>query len=421
MAKQKTILIIANLDTRGEDFIFVKDLIKKKGHRAILLDFSMETKPPFSGDISCEQVAEKGGLSIDEVRNYYKKERNIATENQIKGATLIVQELLEKGEIDGVFGVGGGTSLLVATSIMKKLPLGMPKLMASPMASSPRFVNQCVGTRDITMHHTIFDIVGMNPLLESQIINAVGAICGMVEMTEGPKVYSGKPLVAISSFGFAEMCVQAAIGFLNEAGFMAVPCHAQGKGDRAMDEMIRQGMFSGVIDVVPRGLAEEMFDGNCAAGADRILAASESSIPQVISTSGFEQLSYTGRKELEELKKSRPHMVIDAMRVLVRTTPQELRQIARAMADRLNKAKAPFKVLIPLKGWSSVDKEGRALYDPKGNAAFTEELKKWLNKKEAVEEVNLHLYTPEFGRKLVDEFVKIFDEYKKSKRAGSTR
>jgi uncharacterized protein (UPF0261 family) len=415
MAKQKTILIIANLDTRGEDFIFVKDLIKKKGHRAILLDFSMETKPPFPGDITCEEVAEKGGLNINEVRKYYKKERNIATENQIKGATLIVQELLKKGEIDGVFGVGGGTSLLVSTSIMKKLPLGMPKLMATPMASSPRWVDQCVGTRDITMHHTVFDIVEMNPLLRVQIINAVGAICGMVEMTEGSKIPSDKPLIAISSFGFAEMCVQAAIGFLNEAGFTAVPCHAQGKGDRAMDELIRQGMFSGVIDVVPRGLGEEMFGGNCAAGPDRILAASESGIPQVVSTCGFEELSYTGRKELEELKKSRAHVVVDAMRVQVRTSPDELRQIARVLAERLNKATAPFKVLIPLKGWSTLDMEGRPLYDPKGNAAFTEELKKWINKKEAVEEVDLHLYTPEFARKLVDEFVKIFKGYKKPK------
>ena len=303
MAREKTILIIANLDTRREEFILVKDLIKKRGHRAILLDFSMEREPPFAGDITCEEVAERGGLNINEVREYYKKDRKIATENQIKGATLIAQELLERGEIDGVLGVGGGTALLVSSSVMRTLPIGMPKLIASPMAAMPRWVDQCVGTRDITMHHTIVDIVEMNPILRSQIINAVGAICGMVEITEGPNISIDKPLIAISSCGYAEICIEAAIGFLRDAGFIAVPCHAAGKGDRAMDEMIRQGIFSGVIDVSTRGLGEEVCKGNCAAGPDRILAASESGIPQVVSTCGLEMISMAAREELEELKK----------------------------------------------------------------------------------------------------------------------
>lgn len=414
MASEKTILIIANLDTRGEDFTFVKDLIKNKGHRAVLMDFSMEAEPVFPGDITCEEVSNKGGLSIDEVRKYYKKDRKVATNNQVKGATLIAQELLEKGEIDGVLGVGGGTTLLVASHVMRKLPLGVPKLIASPMAAFPRWVDRCVGTRDITMHHTIVDVIEMNPILKSQITNAVGAICGMVEVTEGPNISCDKPLIAISAFGFAEVCAQAAVGFLKEAGFMAVPCHAQGKGDRAMDEMIREGTFEGVIDIVPRGLGEQMFNGNCAAGEDRILAASESGIPQVVSTCGLEQLSLAERKDLEELLKKRAHVVIDEMRVQVRTTPEELREIAREMAERLNRATAPFRVVIPLKGWSSLDKEGRGLYDPDANAVFAEELRKWLNKKEAVEEVDLHLYTPEFARKLVDAFVTVFNEHRSS-------
>jgi uncharacterized protein (UPF0261 family) len=415
MAEEKTILIIANLDTRGEDFAFVKALIQKKGHKAIFLDFSMEKEPAFPGDITCEEVSKRGGLTIEEVRNYYKKERKIATDNQISGATLITQDLLRKGEIDGVLAIGGATSLLVASSVMRRLPLGMPKLIASPMASSPRWVDQCVGTKDITMHHTIVDVIEMNPILRSQVLNAVGAICGMVEMSEGPNISFDKPPVAISSFGFAEVCIQAAIGFLKDAGFTAVPCHAQGKGDRAMDEMIRQGMFSGVIDVVTRGLGEQMFKGNCAGGEDRILAASESGIPQVISTCGLEELSWAARPDLAEVLKKRAHVVIDEMRVQVRVTPDELREIARAMAERLNRATAPFKVLIPLKGWSSLDRKGRPLYDPDGIAAFTEEIRKCINKKEAVEEVDLHLYTPEFARKLVDEFIVIFDEYKKLK------
>jgi len=412
MSKKKGILIIVNLDTRGEEFKFVRDLIEKRGHRPILLDFSMEREPPFSGDISCEEVAARGGLNISEVREYYKKERKIATDNQIKGAILIAQDLLQKGEIDGVLGVGGATSSWVSTSVMRKLPFGMPKLMASSVASQPRYVSKCVGTQDITTHHTVVDILGMNPILRCQSINAVGAICGMVEMTQGLNIAVDKPLVAMTSFGLAEMCVQTALGFLKDAGFIPVPYHAQGTGDRAMDEMVRQGIFSGVIDVVTRGIGEEMFDGNCAAGMDRILAASESGIPQVITPSGLDMLSYGGRKDFAQLVKSRPHVVIDDLRIEVRTTPEELKKIARVIAERLNKATAPFKVLIPLKGWSSLDMEGCALYDPHADAVFAEELRKRLNKKEAIEEVNLHLYTPEFARKLVDEFVRVFEESK---------
>jgi uncharacterized protein (UPF0261 family) len=410
MGTKKGIVIVCNLDTRGEDIVFVKDMIQARGHQAILLDFSMEEPPPFAGDITCEQVAERGGLPIEEVREKYRSDRDTATRNQIRGAAAIVDEMVKEGRVHGIFGVGGGTATLVATSIMQRLPFGMPKVMASPMAAHPRYIDRYVGTCDITMHHTVLDIVKMNPLLKAQIVNAIGAICGMVEMSLGTEFHFDKPVVAITGFGFGEMAVQSATGMLEEAGFTPVVCHAQGKGDRAMEEMIRDGAFQGLLDICIGGVMENLFDGNRDPGPDRLMAAVETGIPTVLAPCGLDILSYGGRQDKLEETKDRVQYVQDALRVQVRTTAAELRRAAEVIAERLNRAKGPFTFLVPLKGWSSLDMEGRPIYDPEADAAFVERLKSRIANKGAVREVDLHLYTPEFARLAVDEFVRLFEQ-----------
>jgi uncharacterized protein (UPF0261 family) len=409
MAK-KTILIIANLDTRGAEFKMVKELIESQGHNALLLDFSMEQEPFFTGDITCEEVANEGGLNIEAVRQFYRTEREKATENQIGGARKIVRRLMEEGKVHGVLGVGGGTASLVATSVMRSLPFGMPKLMASSMAAHPKYVGKYVGTKDITMLNTVVDVVEINPILKTQLINAVGAICGMVALSPGWKAEFEQPVVAITSFGFAERSVEPAIHYLRDKGYIPVPCHAQGRGDRAMDELIRDGWFNGVIDLVSRGIVEQMLDGNCAAGDDRLIAAGESGIPQVVAPSGLDMLSVGGRPELLERYRGRPQAVIDKLRIEVRTSAEELQEAARIIADRLNSSKAPCAVLIPLKGWSSLDREGGALYDPDADRAFAETLKEHLNSDVPLVEVDLHLNTPEFGKEAVELFHQIFNK-----------
>ncbi|RKZ99404.1 MAG: UPF0261 family protein [Gammaproteobacteria bacterium] len=410
MTAKKGIVIICNLDTRGEDIIFVKQLIESRGHNALLLDFSMEEPPPFSGDISCEQIAERGGMSIEKVRECYRIDRDRATENQIKGAAIIVDELLKAGQVHGVFGVGGGTATLVATSIMKRLPFGMPKVMASPMAAHPRYIDKYVGTRDITMHHTVLDVVKMNPLLKAQITNAVGAVCGMVEMGGGTEFTFDKPVVAITGFGFGEMAVQTAMGMLEEADFVPIVCHAQGKGDKAMEEMIADGAFDGVMDICIGGVIENLFDGNRDPGPDRLMAAIKRGIPTVLAPCGLDMLSYGGREDKLEQTKDRSQYVQDSLRIQVRSTAEELRQTADVIAERLNQSEVPFTFIIPLKGWSSLDLEGRQNYDPEADAAFVQRLKEKLNNPNAIKEVDLHLYTPEFARVAVDEFISLYKQ-----------
>jgi uncharacterized protein (UPF0261 family) len=285
----------------------------------------------------------------------------------------------------------------------------MPKVMASPMAAHPAYIDRYVGTRDITMHHTVLDIVKMNPLLKAQIVNAVGAVCGMVEMTQGPDIAFDKPCVAVSSFGFGEMAVQASLAMLEDAGFVPVVCHAQGKGDRAMEEMIRDGMFHGVLDLCTGGIVEHLFKGNRDPGPDRLMAAVETGIPMVLAPCGLDILSYGGRADMLEKTKDRVQYVQDAMRVQVSTTADELRQAADVIAARLDRAKGPWTFLVPLRGWSSLDREGRPMHDPHADAAFVDRLKSRLDAPGRVREVDLNLYTPEFARAAVDAFVALFE------------
>jgi uncharacterized protein (UPF0261 family) len=297
------------------------------------------------------------------------------------------------------------------------MPFGMPKLMASPMAAHPAYIDRYVGTHDITMHHTVLDIVKMNPLLKAQIINAVGAICGMVEMTQGTDIKFDKPCVAVSSFGFGEMAVQTALGMLETAGFTPIVCHAQGKGDKAMEEMIRSNVFQGVLDICTGGVIENLFMGNRDPGPDRLMAAVETGIPMVLAPCGLDILSYGGRPDMLEKTRGRPQYVQDASRVQVRTSANELRRAAEIIADRLNRAIGPWTFLIPLEGWSSLDKAGRIIYDPIADSAFVLRLKEKLVDPGRVKEVALHLYTPEFARVAVDEFVRLYQGHRSQQAA----
>jgi uncharacterized protein (UPF0261 family) len=405
---RKGIVIICNLDTRGKDIIFVKELILSRGHEAILVDFSMEEPPPLPGDVTCEQVALRGGLPIETVREFYRSNREAATNNQIAGVSAVVADLMKQGRVHGVIGIGGATSTLVSTTVMRRLPFGLPKVMATPMAGHPRYTEIGVGTRDITMHNTVLDIVKMNPLLKAQITNAIGAICGMVEMTQGVDFPLDRPMIAISSFGFAEMAVQAAVGMLEEAGFVPVVCHAQGKGDRAMEEMISDGLFRGVLDLCTGGVIEHLCGGNRDPGPDRLLAAVRRGVPAVLAPCGLDFLSYGGRTDKLLETKARARYIQDSFRIQVRSSADELRQAADVIAERLNRSTGPFTFLVPLRGWSSIDREGRPIYDPAADAAFVARLRERLTRKDAIKEVDLHLYTPEFARIAVDEFVRLY-------------
>jgi len=415
---QKTIIILSTLDTKGSEAAFLKKLIQERGHRVILLDTNTGGEPSIPPDISAKEVAEAGGWNIEEVRR--TKDTAKVSSIMVEGAIKKVKSLLEKGELDGIISFGGASNTAIATAIMKSLPFGIPKLMLSSMAAVPAYAGGYFGTKDIAILHSVVDVVGFNPLVKDVLKRAAGAICGMVELGGGPnslpKTVREKELIALTEFKFSEECCSHVRHLLEEKGFEVIPFHAQGIGDRAMEDLIGEGLFQGVMDIVPAGVGEELLGGNRAAGPKRLEKAGEMGIPQVITPCGFDMLS-CGPLERgnrgdplwvsKDIKK-RKLFIPDAFRVQARTTSQELREIAREVARKLNQSKGPVAVLIPLKGWSSLDKERMPLYDPDADRAFIHELKIYIDPKISIIELDLHLNTHEFAEEAVNQFLKLF-------------
>ena len=416
--KQKTIVLVSTLDTKGSEAAFLKGLIQERGYRVILLDTNTGGEPSIPPDISAKEVAEAGGGNIEEMRKM--KDTAKVSSIMIEGAIKKVKSLLEKGELDGIISFGGASNTAIATTIMKSLPFGIPKVMLSSTAAMPAYAGGYFGTKDIAMIHSVVDIAGLNPLVEDVLKRAAGAICGMVEMGEGlsflPSVARKKDLIALTEFKFSEECCSHVRRLLEEKGFEVIPFHAQGIGDRAMEDLIGEGFFQGVMDIVPAGVGEELLGGNRAAGPNRLENAGQLGIPQIIAPCGFDMLSCGPLERgdrgdslwVSKDIKNRKLFIPDAFRVQARTTSQELREIAREVARKLNQSKGPVAVLIPLKGWSSLDKEGMPLYDPGADQAFLDELRIHLTKKISLIELDLHLNTREFAEEAVNQFMKLY-------------
>jgi uncharacterized protein (UPF0261 family) len=413
----KTIAIVCSLDTKGEEAKYLKELIEARGHKTILIDTNMGGEPAITPDISAEEVARLGGGDIREIRA--SKKTGEVTPIMIKGASVKVKELLETGQLDGIISFGGASNTTVGTSVMKALPFGIPKFMVSSTASMPAYAAEYIGTKDITMMHSVVDIAGFNDLTKAVLERAAGGICGMVEASTGAVkpgtdpstgLRIGKAIIAVTEFKFAEVCGHHVREYLEGKGYEVIPCHAQGIGDRAMEELIEQGVFDGVVDLVPAGVSEQLIGGNRAAGPTRLEAAGQRGIPQVVAPCGFEMIScgpLDRRDQGDPLWASRrlaerKIFIPDAFRVQVRTSADELREIAQVVAEKLNKSKGPVNFLIPTKGWSALSVEGTDLYEPETDAVFAPALREHLRPDIEVKELDTHLNTPEFARAAVE-------------------
>ena len=289
----------------------------------------------------------------------------------------------------------------------------------------PAYAGGYFGTKDIGIIHSVVDIAGLNPLVKDVLKRAAGAISGMVEMAEGPsslsKGSSKRDLIALTEFKFSEECCSHMRHLLEEKGFEVIPFHAQGISDRAMEELIGEGFFQGVLDIVPAGVGEELLGGNRAAGPNRLENAGKMGIPQIITPCGFDMLSCGPLERgdrgdplwVSKDIKNRKRVIQDAFRVQARTAPQELREIAKEVARKLNQSRGPVSFLIPLKGWSSLDQEGMPLYDPEADQAFVHELKIHIDPKIPIIELDLHLNTREFAQEAVNQFLNLYEESKK--------
>ena len=399
----KRIAIIATLDTKGEEVSYLKELVSRRGHKPVVIDVGSGGEARIPADITAGDVARAGGAEIEKVR--VSKERRQVVEIMVKGAVAKLSGLYQAGEIDGVVAIGGMSSAVLASSIMEEIPWRIPKLIVSSAASMPGS-NRFFGPTGITMMHSLVDIGGLNSLLKTQLARAAGAICGMVEEeTSLPSLTQQKPMVAISAYGYTENCARYLCQALEES-YEPVRFHASGVPEIAMEKLIEDSFFAGVIDLVPSSITNLFFGGSRSSWARRLEIAGEKGVPQVVAPGGVNTISRVGFTEealAPELKTHR-HYFMDAQRVTVWLNDNELRKVASVYAEKLNKAVGPTKVLIPLRGWLSIEKEGTSFYDPQVNRSFVDELRKILKDKIELREVDANIDDPTFAQAVIDAF-----------------
>jgi len=386
--------------------LFLKERIRDLGCEVLLMDISMREGPLCKeADITSEEVARAGGSTLEEIRS--SRDRAQSTAVMTRGAIEIAKGLSAEGKIHGVIGIGGSTGSLMATDVMRALPFGLPKLMVSSTAALPGMSTRYIGTGDICLMHSVVEISGLGEVLRNVIERAARAICAMVETPPLRVQRAEGRAVAMTMLGPCEKCASRVRRGLEEGGFQVTGFSAAGIGDRAMEEMIRQGLFDAVVDLAPGGVIEHLVGGMRDAGPTRLEAAGEMGIPQVVSTCGVNHIT-PPKKAWTEEHRSRRRYDLDRHRTWLRASPEELIEAARAFAEKLNKAQGPVVVVIPLKGWSSVDQPGNPTYDPEEDMVFVEELRRRLKPDIELQTVEANMEDPEFAQAVLEACRRVF-------------
>jgi uncharacterized protein (UPF0261 family) len=402
----KKIVIIATLDTKGEEVGYLKELILRRGHQPFIVDIGSGGEPRLEADITAAEVARAAGTEIKQL--WGSKERQKVTEVMIKGAVAKLDALSRTGEVEGMISIGGMSSAWMASSIMREMPYRIPKLIVSSAASMPGS-NRFFGPTGITLMHSLVDVGGLNRLLKVQLGRAAGAICGMVEgEIPLPSPEEEKPIVAMSTYGYVENCahyISEALG----AKYELIRFHATGMPEIAMEKLIEEDFFSGVIDLVPSSVTNAKFGGSRVSWPRRLEVAGEKGTPQVIAPAGVDTFSRTGitAEELAPELKTRKHYFMDAQRATMFLNAEELKNMASIYAEKLNKAVGPTKFLIPKWGWLSIQREGRDFYNPQGIQAFADKLREELKAEIEVREVNANIDDPVFAQAVVAAFEEV--------------
>jgi uncharacterized protein (UPF0261 family) len=400
----KLIIILVMAEEKWQEADFLCQEIESRGYKAVILDMGLLGKPSGPCKITREEIISLSGRDIKEVALITDRGKRMPV--MVDGAIQKVKQLYSGGKIGGIISVGGTTGTQMGTSIMKSLPFGVPKFAVSSTASLPAFAARYIGTADITLMHSVVEIAGLNSLMKNVLSRAAGAICGMVEASAKVPVpllgESKKLLIAMTHFGPCEECAVNIRNLLEKEGYEVIGFSAAGIGDRAMDGIIeKQDIFKAVIDLCPGGIGEELLGFTRAAGPTRLEAAGKKGIPQVIAPGAVNWGSPLKRDYKPEYS-LRKRFDYDALRSFLKLSKEEMITVADTMAAKLNKAKGPVKFLIPLGGWSSLDKRGTDYYEPELDRAFVDELKKKLRPDIEVKEVDADLETPEFAQAVVE-------------------
>ncbi|MGO9179260.1 MAG: Tm-1-like ATP-binding domain-containing protein [Candidatus Limnocylindrales bacterium] len=393
----KTILVIGTLDTKGREYAYVRDLIRARGHETLVLDAGVLGEPTFTPDIPAVRTAEAGGGSLEELRE--KRDRGHALEVMGLGARALALELAAGGRFDAVISMGGSGGTSIGTTAMQALPVGLPKLMVSTMASGD--VAPYVDVKDITMMYSVVDVSGLNRVSRRIFANAAGAICGMADQVM-PEIEQ-KPLVAATMFGVTTPCVDRVRSRIEEAGYEVLVFHAVGSGGRSMEALVSDGFVSGVADVTTTEWCDELVGGVLSAGPDRLNAAARAGVPQVVSLGALDMVNFGPMDTVPERFRQRNLFVHNPSVTLMRTTPEECAKLGEIIAGKLNQTTGPTALFVPLKGVSQIDAEGMPFYDPAADAALFDAIRAHLDRtKVDLVEMDLNINDPVFADAMAD-------------------
>jgi uncharacterized protein (UPF0261 family) len=367
-----TIAVLGTLDTKGREHAFVAEAIRRRGHRALLVDVGTGEPPAVAPDISREEVARAG--EVDLAKLVAARDRGACVAAMAAAAPRLLERLRGEGRIDGVISLGGGGGTAIASAAMRALPIGFPKMIVSTLASGN--TAHYMGTKDIVMMPAIVDVQGLNRISRTILSRAAGAICGMVEadVSAGEE----KPLIVASMFGNTTKCIEAATPILEQAGYEVLVFAATGAGGRAMESLVESGLVAGVLDVTTTEWADELVGGVLAAGPTRLDAAAKAGVPAIVAPGCLDMVNFGEPQSIPSRFAGRTFYPHNPQVTLMRTTPAECAELGGIIAAKVNASTAPVTVLIPRGGISVISAPGGPFHDPEADAALFDALRNGL-------------------------------------------
>ena len=395
---ERTVLLIGTLDTKGDEFAFLRERLESAGVGVLLADVGTLEPPTAQADLTREQVAGEAGVDVDALRE--AGDRGAAIGAMAGAAAALARRLHDEGRIHGVLSAGGSGNTAIATAAMQALPVGVPKLMVSTMAAGD--TTDYVGGVDVALMPSVTDVAGLNSISARILANAAAAMAGMVLAPE-PKLEGGRPLVGATMFGVTTPCVTAAREQLERRGYEVLIFHATGTGGRAMEALVDGGLLAGVLDVTTTELCDDLVGGVLSAGPERLQAAGRVGLPQVVSLGALDMVNFGARDTVPPKFEDRNLYVHNPSVTLMRTTPEECAELGRRIARKLSAATGPVSLFVPLRGVSMIDAEGQPFHDPEADAALFDALREGLDGS-SVELIELdhNVNDDEFATALVD-------------------
>jgi len=398
------LMVIGTLDTKGAETAFLRDCIHSFGWKTKIIDTGLLAPPAFTPDVTREEVASRVGRTVEELLSG-KKDKVAAVNAMAQGALSIVEEGIRRREVGGVIALGGGVGTWLGTAVMRSLPLGLPKVMVSTLPFQD--IRPIIGTKDIILFPSVADILGLNPLLRTILRNAASALAAMAGLP--PQEETKKRVIGSTSLGITTPAVMTSRRILEDHGYEMTCYHANGYGGRAFEEGIRNGMFSGVLDLTTHEITNQLFGGTCLAGEERLEAAARKGIPQLVAPGAVDVISKGPLETLTPEERKRPHYRHSPFFTHVRVSSEEMRLVGEVMADKLNMSRGPAAVAVPLRGFSDRNRPGDLFYDPEADGEFVLALRERLGPRVRLVEIDAHINDELFAIKSCDILIEMME------------